>query len=150
MFDDLPPPIDAEPKLQPVPPPEGSPDYARRHGAQVEPAEAGQSVAKEPPQSQHVATLAFTGTRGTTIPLAFPFSLDGNEITQIEVQRLSIAQIDQLVASKLHGDLDEIVAAMTSLPAAVLRGLDAEDGQTLRAVAYDFLPRFLREAFRSS
>lgn len=148
MFDDLPPPIDAEPKLQPVPPPEGSPDYARRHGAPVEPEAVQSAPVVEPPPV--VAALDFVAGRSHVIALDYPFRLDDKLIEAIEVKRLSMRAVSDLVATDRHRDLYEIYAEMTGLPAAVVRGLDADDGDRVMEAGWRFLPRVIRPLFEGS
>lgn len=145
----LPPPIDATAAaLKPVAPPPGSPDFARQQGpgpvGEAAPAPAAAPVAPPP-----VAALDFVGDRGKTIPLDHPFRWDGRLIEMIEVRRLRMQHLSDLVAAGRHDDLYEVYAEMTGLPAAVLRGLDPDDGVRVTEVAFDFLPRALREAHAS-
>lgn len=93
--------------------------------------------------------LVFTGGKvwSKTVPLEFPFEHDGRTVSEIVVRRLTTAEMGEVVAR--HGaDFDQwdIFAVMTGLPATVLRGLEAGDGDEVTGVAYDFLPRSLKKA----
>lgn len=149
MDEELPPPVDAEPALKPVMPPPGSPDYQRRFGADASgaaeraaPAEAG-----KPAPLPLVAALEFSDPRSKVVPITHQFTFDGRTFSEVTVRRLSMVAVDKLVDERRHGDLYEVIAEMTNVPAAVLRGMDADDGDRLVAESRDFLPRILREAF---
>ena len=150
MAEELPPPVDdAEPALKPVMPPPGSPDYQRRFGADASgaaertaPAEAG-----KPAPLPLVAALEFSDPRSKVVPITHRFTFDGRTFSEVTVRRLSMVAVDKLVDERRHGDLYEVISEMTSVPAAVLRGMDADDGDRLVAESRDFLPRILREAF---
>lgn len=107
--------------------------------------EAGRSPAEKP----EVAALDFlsdAGTREADIPLDHPFSLDGRDIRTIKVRKLTVIEVAEVSsrAGKTGFDLYDIYAAMTGLPAAVLRGLLDDDGEAVIGKAYDFLPRAFR------
>jgi hypothetical protein len=109
----------------------------------VEPA----SISARSERRKPGATLAFTGGKAWSkvVPLDFPFEYEGRTVAEITVRRLTTAEMGE-VASR-HGDeLDQwdIFAVMTGLPAAVLRGLEAGDGDEVTGVAYDFLPRTVK------
>lgn len=161
MAEELPPPVDDEPSLNPVLPPPGSPDYQRKMaakgdakagaksgaaagGAEIEPPAAAPAVV-----AAEVAVLAFKAAndlRSKTVPLDWPFDFNGGTIDAITVRRLPMISVNQLVASERYRDLYEIYAEMTGLSAAVLRGLDSDDGERVTGVCWDFLPRLLRTA----
>jgi hypothetical protein len=149
MADELPPPIDAEPALKPVLPPPGSPDYKRRAGAKAEgAAEAPAAAAEAPSVAEPVAALLqFAGERHKRVTLSFPFMDNGVQRDVVVINRLTMSHVDRLVREGRHSDLYEIFAEMTGLPAPVLRGMDADDGERMIAEGADFLPRSLREAF---
>jgi hypothetical protein len=135
-------PLDAYPPVEPHEQPPAPPlDPPPAGGEASAPAKAA------PPE---VAQLAFVGERAKTVPLSCPFELDGQRVDQVIVRRLVTADIASLVRDGRHADLYEIYAAMTGLSAAVLRGLDADDGQQVVEAAWDFLPQSLREAHASS
>jgi hypothetical protein len=145
VADALPPPIDAPAAaLEPVAPPPGSPDFERKQGRASESKTSGGAPA--PAASPLVAALDFVDERGKTIKLDHPFRLDGRLIEAIEVRRLPLQALSALVSSGRHTDLYEVYAEMAGLPAAVLRGLDADDGVKVTEAAWDFLPLGLREA----
>lgn len=99
------------------------------------------------------ARLRFVGSRPveTTVPLDFPFEHDGRLVEAITIRRLTVAEVPA-VLDAMDGVLDRYVAyaAMCGLPAAVLRGLDFDDGERVTEIAHDFLPRFLRRDTVSS
>ncbi|WP_020179776.1 phage tail assembly protein [Methylopila sp. M107] len=102
-----------------------------------------------PAPKPEVADLAFTGkrVRSRTVDLAFPFEIDGRIVDSVTIRRLNGFEIAELagVVIKADGGFDryEVFAAMTGLPAPVLRGLDQDDGVDVLAVCQDFLPRVL-------
>lgn len=145
MVDNLPPPIEGVPSLQPVEPPAGSPDHARKSASKPESEPTAEAAV-----SPIVATLDFELARSKSIELDYPFQFEGRRIDTIVVRRLSMGAVNRLVADERHRDLHEVYAEMTGLPAAVLRGLDGDDGIRVAEVAYDFLPRLLREAHATS
>lgn len=109
----------------------------------IEPARSSSRSERHKP----AATLTFTGGKvwSKVVPLDFPFEHEGRTVSEITVRRLTTAEMGE-VASR-HGDeLDQwdIFAVMTGLPAAVLRGLEAGDGDEVTGVAYDFLPRTVK------
>ncbi|PZA12479.1 hypothetical protein DNX69_10925 [Rhodopseudomonas palustris] len=144
MVDDLPPPIDAEPALKPVLPPPGSPDYARNSGVTEAPAETAAKMQSEPPPLVAVLQFQSGDLRSKRFQLDWPFELDGVTIDAITVRRLPMVTVNNLVASERYRDLYEIYAEMTGLSAAVLRGLDSDDGELITGACWDFLPRLLR------
>lgn len=94
-----------------------------------------------------VALLHFTGPKPmhVEIPLDFPFEWEGREINAITVCRLTTQGIADL-GDRLGGSIElmDLYAVMTGLPASVLRGLEAGDGERVTGAAYDFLPRAFR------
>ncbi len=95
------------------------------------------------------ASLVFTGgkTWSKDVPLDFPFEWDGREVTSITVRRLTTAEMGDVVGrAGSNFDQWDVFAAMTGLPADVLRGLEAGDGDAVTGVAWDFLPRSLRKS----
>lgn len=109
----------------------------------IEPASTSSRSERQKP----AATLTFTGGKAWSkvVQLDFPFEHEGRTVSEITVRRLTTAEMGE-VASR-HGDeLDQwdIFAVMTGLPAAVLRGLEAGDGDEVTGVAYDFLPRTVK------
>ena len=141
MPETLPPPIDAEPVLTPVMPASGRPMDAE--GAS---ASGVDSASVEPVD---VASLAFTGTaREKTLPLQFPFDLDGKRHYEVRIRRLTTQEVGDLMGGGSRNlDLYRVYSVMTGLPPAVLRGLDAEDGLAVTGVCSSFLPRLLKAVF---
>lgn len=140
---DFPTPIEGVPSLTAVTPPPGSPDEARRLKASETDAA---STPKPDAPAPAVAALEFVTDAGKTIRLQHPFRLDGRLIDSVQVRRLSLAQVSDLVVAGRTGDLYEVYAVMCGLPAPVLRGLDGDDGEVVVEAAYDFLPRVIRAA----
>ncbi|MCO5083093.1 MAG: hypothetical protein M9955_15740 [Rhizobiaceae bacterium] len=99
--------------------------------------------------SREIAQLEFVGRKPIeTVPLEYPFLLAGETISEIRVRRLPIGEVGDLIDSLPAGRIDnfEIYAAMTGLPAPVLRGLVDVDGEKVTGVCWDFLPRAFRPA----
>lgn len=93
-----------------------------------------------------VAKLDFSAGRSEVIGLDYPFTWEGREITEVTVRRLTVGEVNTLldrVATEKIRTMD-IFAIMCGLPAAVLRGLDDDDGRRVMEVANRFLPRVLR------
>ncbi|CAA0128927.1 Uncharacterised protein [Starkeya nomas] len=144
----LPPPIDKEPTLTPVRPPPGSPnDPNRTGGADASPAEAE----SRPIAAAAVGDFAFVDPdkRETVVPLEHPFTLDGVRYDAIRVRRLTTAEVSAVIGNGARNiDLFDAYAAMTGLPAAVLRQrMDGEDGLAVTGACSRFLPRLLKEMF---
>lgn len=135
------PPIDDAPQIARVTPPPGSPNDPAR----AEPPAA--AVPKTAPVE--VASLAFTGTaREKTLPLQFPFDLDGKHHNEVRIRRLTTQEVGDLMGAGSRSlDLYQVYSVMTGLPPAVLRGLDAEDGLTVTGVCSGFLPRLLKDVY---
>lgn len=141
MPETLPPPIDAEPALTPVMPASGRPMNAEGASA------AGVDSASVEPVD--VASLAFTGSaREKTLPLQFPFDLDGKHHNEVCIRRLTTQEVGDIMGAGSRSlDLYQVYSVMTGLPPAVLRGLDAEDGLAVTGVCSSFLPRLLKAVF---
>lgn len=90
-----------------------------------------------------VTPVVFFGKqRSTTVPLQFPFTLDGSTITGVTIRRLTLGEVQDLLAKTRGRTLVfmEIYAEMTGLSVDTLKGLDDEDGVAITDAAYDFLP----------
>ncbi len=128
----------------PMPPPEMWEALDNSSNAE---ASTGASTPSAPVKAS--ATLVFTGgkTWSKAVPLDFPFEWDGREVTSITVRRLTTAEMGDVVG-RVGADFDQwdVFAAMTGLPADVLRGLEAGDGDAVTGVAWDFLPRSLKKS----
>lgn len=136
------PPIDDVPQIARVTPPPGSPNDP---AARIEPPAA--DIPKAAPVD--VASLAFTGAdREKTVPLQFPFELDGKRHDEVRIRRLTTQEVGDLMGSGSRSlDLHKVYSVMTGLPPAVLRGLDAEDGLAVTGICSSFLPRLLKAVF---
>ncbi|GJD93348.1 hypothetical protein [Methylobacterium iners] len=129
----------------PPPPPEG---------ALGEAASATLPTAAEPPPPAEVAILRFLdpGSISKEVPIRYAFEWEGREVRSIQVRRLAVAEVGAVIAAMPEGmpyDLYLFLAAMTGLPAPVLRGLIDDDGAELLAAARPFLPRIVEEMFYS-
>lgn len=103
---------------------------------------AGADDAPEP-----ITDLDFLGeAHQTVITLEHPFNLQGEKVERITVRRLRIGDVDRFIKRLRGGSFStfEIYAAMTGLPAPVLRGLIDVDGDAVTDACFDFLPRSLR------
>lgn len=121
--------------------------WGQLNNAADEPAAAiTPSIAAAPQEKTEVAQLQFLGERTRVVELVHPFVLDGAEVREITIRRLSVSQVNELLDRIETSRLVtmDIYAVMTGIPAAVLRGLDDDDGREVLARAYDFLPRSLR------
>lgn len=128
-------PADQMPPVPPVPP--------------AEPEVPAQGAVSAPAPA--VAALDFQQPRVTSVHLKWPYSRpDGTIVTEITVRALTLAQMGDLGAADRLGDLYEIYGAMCGMPAAELRGLDADDGSEVVTAAYPFLPLLIRRAHRLS
>lgn len=94
-----------------------------------------------------VADLDFVATRSALVPLKWPYRRgDGTLVSEIVIRALTLAQMGELGTAGRLGDLYEVYGAMCGVPAAELRGLDADDGSEVVDRAYPFLPRLIRQA----
>ena len=94
--------------------------------------------------------LNFTGaTPEVRIPLEYPFTHEEFGLVEtVTVRRLTVGEVGLLIDARRANAPDnfDIYAAMTGLPAPVLRGLIDVDGEAVAGAAYDFLPRVFRPA----
>ncbi|MBY6244029.1 hypothetical protein [Methylosinus sp. Sm6] len=107
--------------------------------------------AREAPAPPLVAVLDFLEPEAVRkeTPFRFPFRLDGREVRSFVARRLLLVEVGGLVArAQSQGDIDpiEFYAVMTGLPAPVIRGLEADDGELLVETCYPFLPRIAQAA----
>lgn len=110
------------------------------HGFEVKPDVVAPAAKAE------VAKLEFIGDRVKIVSLQFPFIWEGKEVSEIKIRRLTLGMVSEIVNRPTGVKLTtfDIFARMTDFPAAVLRGLDSEDGEAVSTVAMGFLPRSLR------
>ena len=95
--------------------------------------------------SKPVAVLDYVdGEPETTVALVFPFRLDGREVRQVQVRPLTVQETGAIVQAKSDADTFEYYAAMTGLPAPVIRALRGQDGDAVTEACYPFLPRFMK------
>lgn len=127
---------DAGPEI-PAPPPEGAPGEALGQAS---------SAVIPAPKPFEVAVLRFLDPAAisATVTLEFPFEWEGREVRQITIRRLVTAEVGAVMAAIPDGedyDVHVFIAAMTGLPAPVLRGLIEDDGAEVIARARPLLPR---------
>lgn len=100
---------------------------------------------------REIEVLGFTVPMGRDVPLKFPFdhALLGH-VSRIHVRRLTVGEVGDILDKRdpKAPDMFDIYEIMTGIPAAVLRGLEAGDGEEVTGVCFDFLPRLLRPAPR--
>ena len=132
-------PLDAYPTVTELPPlpPEGAP------GEDAAPAPAR---ADRPPPKVAVLRFLDPAARERRIPLKHPFVWDEEEVREIVVRRLNVAQVGLVMESYADDDpinVYDFLAAMTGVPAPVHRGMDPEDGEEVMTAARPLLPRYL-------
>lgn len=114
----------------------------------------GEPKAEAPPAKPkaEIAALRFLDPDAVskTIPLKYPFAYDGGdgeiEVSEVTIRRLSVAEVAEIVnARRGESDIDlfPFYAAMTGLPAAVLRAIP--DDEEVIAACVPFLPAAARE-----
>lgn len=129
----------------PLPPPELW-EELENSGDKVPAADTPPSPA--PTRPMPIMQLDFVAAATKTVPLDFAFRLDGRLIETVDVRRLTTGEVDQFLKEHAAGfSTFDVFAVMTGLPAPVLRGLIAEDGDKVTDAALDFLPRAIRQAF---
>ncbi|MCF4125053.1 phage tail assembly protein [Methylobacterium sp. SyP6R] len=140
-------PLELYPEAEmPALPPEGAPGEA--------PAPAAPAPVAPPASRPEAAVLDFLDPAAirTDIPLDYPFRHEGREVRSITVRRLTTAEVGAVIEAIPEGanyDLYDFVAAMSGLPAPVLRGLIDDDGAEVLAKARPFLPRAVAAIFYS-
>ncbi len=111
---------------------------------------SGQAAARPALKPREVEKLDFEIegelSRFCSIALVHPFRRDGGVVRQIDVRRLTVAEVGDLIDARPADlpDLFDIYAIMTGTPAPVLRGLVDIDGEAVAEACYDFLPRYFR------
>lgn len=143
-----------ETKIEEIPlPPEhlwSELDNSGKAAATVKAGPPAEPAAAAPTPVREIAQLEFSGAKlpSKLIPLEYGFTFDGAKVTSVTVRRLSIGAVGDLIDSLPPGRIDnfDIYAAMTGLPAPVLRGLIDIDGERVTEACYDFLPRVFRPA----
>lgn len=96
-----------------------------------------------------VARLDFVSeadTRQAVHTLEHPFMWAGETVCEIHIRRLTVSEVGQVVAESGPDGIDyyDIYAAMTGLPALVLRGLMDDDGSAVTRTCQAFFPRAFR------
>lgn len=111
-----------------------------------EPAAAAPAPGQEKPaEARPAAALDFQERGVKEVTLSFPFTWEGRFVSAVTVRRLITAEVAALTASGRATDAFECYAAMTGLPAPVLRGMDGDDGMAVVEAAFAFLPRLLKD-----
>lgn len=109
------------------------------------------------PAAEDVAAIEFLAPddRPREIVFAHPFRFEGREIRGATVRHMTLAEVIRVfeAAPRDAGDSVPLVhfyAAMTGLPAPVIRALAASDHEALLAACYPFLPRSITGASSKS
>lgn len=128
----------------PPPPPIGAPgEEAPEPKSEVAPASAA-------PAERAVLQFLDPAALTVDVPLDFPFRYDGRDVRSIILRRLCVAEVGALMAKFGEDgrfDVFDFFAAMSDLPAAVLRGLIDSDGTEVLAKARPLLPRSVQVIF---
>ena len=101
--------------------------------------------------TKKTTAVSFAGgarPRNGTLALEWPLEVDGVRLVEIELRRLTGADMVALqdIATREGFDDAELFALVCDQPAAVLRALDQDDWLALKEKVLDFLPRRFREA----
>ena len=141
MTPNLPPnAVFAPPVKQPINPPPGLPG---------EPAEAAPVAPKKPAVEMAVLRFLNPEALSKTVALKYPFAFDGEdgerEVHEVIVRRLAVAEVGAIVLGKSFDALDlyDFYAAMTGLPAPVLRAMPDDEG--VIDACLPFLPQPVKE-----
>ncbi len=124
-------------------PPEGPADHAPASG-------------KAAPEPDDVAVLDFLDAQSqqTTVVLDHPFRWSGREVREVTVKMPSFSDVVRVYETAKKDDegkvaLIEFYAAMSGLPASVLRAMPFDDSEKVTAACIPFLPRDLRASVSS-
>ena len=132
----------------PLPPPELWEELDNSGGTEASAPKSAPPVLQTNEPVREIAQLDFLNPIMRLVPLDFPFRWDGQIVENIPVRRLSAGQVDQFLKDHPNGFSSfDVYAAMTGYPAAVLRGLIAEDSEKVTDAALDFLAPAIRRAF---
>jgi hypothetical protein len=143
-------PVEAYPPADPTELPPPPPPGAEGEAAAIAASPASAKAAERP--RAEVASLRFLdpGALSRAVPLAHPFEHEGGVVDVVTVRRLTVAEVGAVM--ERYGADDQIelfdfYAAMSGLPAAVLRGLIDDDGAEVVAAARPLLPRLATALF---
>lgn len=128
-------------------PPEGAPGEENPASGRAGPAAAPDDVA--------AIEFLDPAARAREIAFAFPFVCDGREVRGVTARRMTgaeVMRVSETAPKDAEGGvaLLHFYAAMTGLPAGVIRALDADDHQALHEGCYPFLPRSITGAISNS
>lgn len=98
------------------------------------------------PEVEKLDFVSEAETREAVHPLEHPFNWAGETVREICIRRLTVSEVGQVVADSGPDGIDyyDIYAAMTGLPASVLRGLMDDDGSAVTRMCQAFFPRAFR------
>lgn len=118
------------------------------------PADDAPASAKAAPEPDDVAVLDFLDPVVSVVSLDHPFRWNGLEVREVTVKMPSFAEVIRVYESSKKDDdgrvaLIEFYAAMTGLPASVLRAMPFDDSEKVTAACIPFLPRELRASVSS-
>lgn len=105
------------------------------------PADAGATKAPK----KEVADLDYVdGGPERRVSIRNSFRHDGAIVSEVRVLALTPADLAEILTKVENADVYDFYAAMTGLPASVIRGMRGRDGEDVTEACYDFLPRFMR------
>lgn len=120
------------------------------------PADAAVLQTKAAPEPDDVAVLDFLDAERmqATVTLDHPFRWNEREVREVTVKMPSFTEVIRVYESSKKDDdgkvaLIEFYAAMTGLPASVLRAMPFDDSEKVTAACIPFLPRDLRASVSS-
>lgn len=104
--------------------------------------------------TENKPSISFAGDkpRSLTIDLEWPLQLaDGRKLEVISLRRLTGGEVATLQTRLMEAEgRDEVmIAAFSDEPAEVIMALDQDDYMAVKAAAFDFLPRRLRQAIEA-
>lgn len=120
------------------------------------PAEDTSTSAKAAPDPDDVAVLDFIDAEKmqTSVSLDHPFRWNGREVREVTVRMPSFTDVIRVYEGAKKDDdgkvaLIEFYAAMTGLPASVLRAMPFDDSEKVTAACIPFLPHDLKASVSS-
>jgi len=136
----------------PLPPPElddeldNTPDAGAGRSSSGSRADPETGAEPERP-AETLEFLSDPQTRQVVHELAHPFRWNGQTVSEIPIRRLTVAEVGRSLSTADGApDYYDVYAAMTGYPAAVLRGLMADDGDGVIEKCRAFFPQMLRPA----
>ncbi|MHA1524240.1 MAG: phage tail assembly protein [Alphaproteobacteria bacterium] len=117
-------------------------------------AKRGEEARSADREGKNVPKIEFSGggSRETSVPLAWPLLVDGADVKEIVVRRLTGGEIAALAEHQSDGEMDNatFLATFTDHPAEVLNALDVDDLDAVSEQVKVFLPRRIREEMENA